>query len=486
MSAPIIVTPKQQMFHDSVARHQETGFGGARGPGKSFALGHEALRQSIYYPGNLGAIVRKDLVDLKDTTMETLRRYVLPPYQAQGLKARFTGGNRPDLEIDTGRGISTILWRDAKDEASLMSANLGWVAFDEAVEVSEDFYLMISAAIGRCRLPDGTLAPKRLFWASNPGPGWPKRYFPVGNKPCKRPVVKIGDDGLEYTTHAAFIPALPRDNPNLPPNYEADLRAKYPDVWVRRFLDGDWSAFEGQVFPEFDHSIHVLERDPEIGEGHYLHILTADWGYRSPFAALLVSIDAQGNFLVSREYRATERTPDMHLPYLRKLCEGVKIHVHLMDPAAVDQSDGVTLRDQFTDLGMPFIGYAKQKTGPEGSITFLKTLLRDHRIKIAPKCAGLITELSEAMWERQTPAMADKRNPVERMQDKDDHSIDALFGALQWYRSRPAAPLTEQQQARVEAQERFHMERSEAHNNVLRRRDEWGKPVGQRHRGLRI
>ena len=116
------------------------GYGGGRGGGKSFTVCNEGVRQSVAYPGNLGAIVRRDLVDLTDTTMDVMKRYVIPEYEKEGMEFEWKGGNRPQLEIKIGDTVSTILWRDAKDEVSLMSANLGWIGIDESVELDEKFY----------------------------------------------------------------------------------------------------------------------------------------------------------------------------------------------------------------------------------------------------------------------------------------------------------------------------------------------------------
>ena len=245
---PIIPTAKQTLFHRAVARYNETGFGGARGPGKSTALCHEGLRQSVEWPGNVGALVRRDLVDLRDTTMEVMRRYVLPPYQHQGLEARWCGGQRPELKINV-RGIwSTILWRDTKDVVNLQSSNLGWIGIDEAIEVSEDFYLMIEGALGRCTLPDGRQPTWKFMWASNPGPGWPKKLFPVGQIAKVRSAWITDTFGKPVQITRAFIPALPADNPHLSPDFEGRLRQVYPEAWVRRYLEGSWDVFEGQIY----------------------------------------------------------------------------------------------------------------------------------------------------------------------------------------------------------------------------------------------
>lgn len=444
----IDVAPRQADFHDSVALYDETGYGGARGGGKSFAICHEALRQCIDYPGNVGAICRFRLAHLKDTTMAVMRSVLLPRYEKLGLQYKWTGGGvRPELEIvAAGQPTSRILWRQGKDEEELMSANLGFIGLDEAHQIPKRFYDNITASLGRCILPDGTRPPGKLFWGSNPGPGWCKQLFPVG-KESKRCNYRIRDKrtGERFIVTRAYVPALPQDNPHLPPGYAAKLRATHSEKWCQRFLEGDWAAFEGQVFEEFDDEIHVIRRDERSGlfraAPDWTHLLCLDWGYRNPTAAHVVSIDYQGRFYVWKEYRRAGLTPAEHAPAIKEMCEGIRVSAYIIDYAAVDQTGGINAREQFRNAGIDFINCIKRPNGEDGSIFFIKNLMTvrgdEPSFYVSEACPGLIGELENAMWEPQTAEQEVKANPKERMVNKDDHSIDAVCMAVEWYRHGP-------------------------------------------------
>ncbi len=488
LTPTIKLHPKQLLFHEAARRCDEVGFGGARGPGKSFMLCYEAIQWAVEYPGLLGAIVRQDLVDLKDTTLDVLKRYIMPRFVGTNIRLDLRGENsRPDLFVRCGDGpISQIMFRDTKDEASLMSANLAFLAMDEATEISEEFYLTVSAAVGRCTLADGRAVPGRIFWASNPGPGWLRREFPVGKRVARREAEIVDRDGRRRKLIRAFIPALAADNPHLPVDYEAKLRARYPDVWVRRFLDGDWDAFEGQVFDEFDESRHVFGFQLPAERLFWLHILALDWGFRNPAAAVLASVDGDGHWWIWREYGAAGRTPAEHLPYLRRMTAGLTMSAYLIDPAAVDQSDGVAMSAQFAALGMPMRGWPKRKHGPEGSIMFLKALLREGRISISPACVNLIREIKAARWQELGAAAAGKANPVERMVDKDDHWIDALFGAFEYWRDRGGRAADMGAAAETGEARAAEAEAEEYSREIVRRRGaglEWAGGVAARRKG---
>lgn len=426
-------TQRQQAFMRAVQTYDEIGYGGARGGGKTWALCWAIHYFSTVYPGNKGVVVRDTLVNLRDTTLAEFKRFMAMFYPQQPVAWRMS----PVLEceITCANGAkSLVMWRETQDPEKLRSLNAAWCAMDEATEISKDFYLMISAALGRHTLPDGSRPPRRIIWGSNPGPGWCKELFPVGPEAAR--FERVLDNGS--VNKLAFIPALPRDNPHLPADFEAQLRDKYSDIWIRRWLEGSWDAFEGQVFMELDEERHVYGHPLTLTTMHNYVVL--DWGFRAPAACHMVSIDFDGHFWVSREYRARERTPDQHAPYIAELAEGTRVRRWIMDYAAVNQSDGVPLYAMFQKLKLPFQPCVKNKNGPDGSVMYLKQLLRAGMFHIHESCAGLIKEIKEAMWEPQSATMAGKTSPPERMLDKDDHSIDAVFMALEEYRSKPIRP----------------------------------------------
>jgi hypothetical protein len=83
--------------------------------------------------------------------------------------------------------------------------------------------------------------------ASNPDPGWVKERF----------IDQKLDDHV-------FIPALPKDNPHLPIDYVPKLKAIFPESWLKRYLEGDWTAFEGVNYLfEYNKIRQAVDRDIE-------------------------------------------------------------------------------------------------------------------------------------------------------------------------------------------------------------------------------
>ncbi len=215
---------RQAVFH--AAPETNKLYGGAMGGGKTWALCAEAIALSCDYPGNRGYICRHELTSFKRSTGLTLDLLL----QKSGLVARH---HQTDHYYQLTNG-SVIYYGGLGDDANaidkLKSMELGWFAIDEASETTESFFLMLGSRL-RLKVPGikyfGLLA-------SNPDPGWLKNRFIDQKLP----------DHI-------FVPALPKDNPNLPAGYVERLRELFPEEWQARFLEGDWSAFEGtnNVFP---------------------------------------------------------------------------------------------------------------------------------------------------------------------------------------------------------------------------------------------
>jgi hypothetical protein len=230
--------PKQQLVWDALEATPDgslalIGFGGAAGPGKSRALVEIAIDFALDYPGTRILIGRKDFKDLRTTTMEEFYRHCPP-----GMLQRSHGSEHwCDVGVSKG-STARIFFDELKDYLSQGSEQYGLVCVDEAGEVPETTMLML---LTRMREPHA--AKRAIICASNPWPGWFKRWF-VDRELPEDALAAVGG-------RVTFIPARMEDNPSLPPNYEATLRAVLPADWVQRFVEGRWDAFVGQVYPEF-------------------------------------------------------------------------------------------------------------------------------------------------------------------------------------------------------------------------------------------
>jgi len=217
----------------------------------------------LSWPGIEILVLRKDLSDLKRTTMRefinvTPKEFLDPKYGGQW--------HRGENWIRYPNG--SIAWfGEAKDWESYKGMNLGKIFVDEADEVDEAAIIDLQGALrwttgrGVCdRKYCANLGPEyarehsthpmyQTIMACNPSPGWLKQRFYT---PWK--------EGHERPDHC-YVPATAFDNPWLPPSFIPDLMANNTATWVQNFIHGDWSAFENMVWPRWNRAVHRWRGD---------------------------------------------------------------------------------------------------------------------------------------------------------------------------------------------------------------------------------
>lgn len=245
-------TPKQAEFHKADGRYVL--FGGAVGPGKSRALVEHIFAKMIAWPGIPVLLLRATLKSLRASTEKEWLK-ICPP---ELYSPQFGGSHDKSNHIYRFPNGSTLTLADASDWEKHKSTEFGLIAIDELTQVDEDTYngldtrLRWTTGEGHCSLRSceqyGTDHPRhpryQLIAATNPATGWVKRRFYI---PWR--------EGKQLPDHV-FIKATTYDNPYLPPDYAPTLARTHSARWVSVYLEGDWAAFEGQVFPDLDPTAH--------------------------------------------------------------------------------------------------------------------------------------------------------------------------------------------------------------------------------------
>jgi phage terminase large subunit len=200
---------------------------------------------ALRYPGTRYLIGRKQLNELRQTTINTLRWFI----RTHGFGEYFQTNDKGDI-YNTATGTVTltngseILLRPLDIAADAELVNLSgldltaaWI--DEASEVEGEVF---SKLIERLRLlPDG--AKPWILVTTNPHNGW-----------CKEKFYDPAQNGTLPSDYA-FIPAFLTDNPNLPAAYVRNMNVA--NLGERRFREmvlGDWncSSDSGSLFTSSD------------------------------------------------------------------------------------------------------------------------------------------------------------------------------------------------------------------------------------------
>jgi phage terminase large subunit-like protein len=137
-------------------------------------------------------------------------------------------------------------------------------------------------------------------------------------------------------------------------------------------------------------------------------------------AAVFISIDPDtGEHIVFDEYKKGEETATVHAAAIKlKADTGNGISCGAIDPAARGRSqlDGNNLLDQYRNAGLKIY---PAENAVEAGIHRIQQLIDTDRLKIYPKCTGLLAELRQ--YHRDDRGKVIKRN---------DHLLDALRYAV--------------------------------------------------------
>lgn len=214
------------------------------GGGKSFWLCAYILELSMRYPGGAGYLCRHELTSFKKTTQVTLDRYVLP----ESLIAQHNRSENFYLLKNGSRIWYGGLGDDKRAIERLKSLEINWYGIDQCEETTESFFHMLNTRL-RLIVPGYPNLKYKGLLTANPAGNWVKDRF----------IIQLPEDH-------AFIPALPKDNPYLPSNYESDLRRELPEELVKIYMEGDWEAVsETQSVYSYKAVMEAMERvvEPE-------------------------------------------------------------------------------------------------------------------------------------------------------------------------------------------------------------------------------
>ena len=428
MSQPIQISfhpglPQQQRFVLSEARYPAY-FGGINN-GKTRGLTQRGIIHSLAHANNRGILCRRGYEELEQTTRATFFE-VLGCNEVSAHDHPLVhkwNESKNWLRFING---SEVLFRHLQDERAiqkLLSLNIRWFGIDQAEEVAEAAWLTLIGRIGRVKEgppPWGAIV-------GNPGGhDWIYRRY-VANPNAKR-------EGYD------LYQARTTDSPYADKDYIADLYSKYPPHWVKRFIEGSWDVFIGQVFEEFDTNLHVIDPFPipvdwRIGLG-------CDLGWNHPTAFVWGAKDFDGNLFIYDEVCESRRLPGWFADKLRSRgildMEGRQLPIYgPHDAVNTTGPSGTNYQAEYLKAGI-VLSAGNQKPAVVG-ITRMQRLFKPDFDVVgrngrngAPKCyifkncQDLIEELGTYRWKQLRPGdELTKEEPDEVVKVNDDR-VDAL------------------------------------------------------------
>jgi len=398
------------------------GYGGAAGGGKSDVLLVLAIVWCVVFIRSQVAFFRRTFAELEGSDGAIQRsRELLAPLVGLGI-VRYSGDTHR-WTFANGSTITFCHCQTDKDKYSYQGSRWDLLLIDEATHFTWEIVDYLLTRNGPT--VDSVIRPLAVF-ATNPGNVghlWYRRVF-VDTRPWEQAhEVEINPGARESVV---FIPALLSDNQILDQRaggaYRKTLEARSEDI-RRALLGGDWDAFVGQFFKEFDRNRHVVpyqELPP-----HWPRYLGLDWGYAAPFCALWLAQDPdRGRIYYYREAYEVGLTDRAQARLVRSMTPpGEKLRMRFADPS-IWATKNVEDRTFSTFDEYRAEGVLLTKADNERVIGWRR--LRTFMADLADGVPGLLIMENCENLIRTLPALPhSKVNPEDVDTDAEDHPADA-------------------------------------------------------------
>ncbi|MDX3239376.1 phage terminase large subunit [Streptomyces sp. ME03-5709C] len=403
---------------------------GRAGTGKTLAACWKMHLTAMKVPNLRGLMLRATHTSLTATTLVTFQRHVALAALADGSVRWFGGSGKDPAGFRYANGsVITVAGGDRPEK--FLSAELDRIFVDEAVEISLDLY---ETLISRLRGQADTY--RQIVLATNPS--HPQHWIKQ----------RAGDGGLTMITSSH------RDNP-----FYVDRSGSYTEagreymgkldaltgVRRQRLKEGRWTAAEGQIYDEWDDTVHLVDRFDIPAD--WPRIWGVDFGFTNPFCVQWWAIDPDGRLYLYRELYHTRRTVDEHartiLAAVTEVDEATGARVWLEPkPFAIvadhDAGDRAVLERELTLGTTPArknvktgIQAVKARLRPAGDgrprLYVMRDVLieRDQALAEAKKPLCTADEVSGYVWAKPRASALSKAEPEEPLK-VDDHGTDCM------------------------------------------------------------
>jgi phage terminase large subunit len=377
--------------------------GGKRGPGKSHAaMAQAALDDCQRVDGLKFLFLRKVMKTAQESLEDLVRRL-----------CAYVPHNQTDNEIKFDNDSRILLggFKDARDIDKYLGIEYDGILAEECTQLLET---KIDAIRGSLRTSKPNWRPRIYMTTNADGPGlmWFKRRF-----------VQPFREGKERRTR--FIDVTHIINPFINVEYQEWLDGLTGPL-RKAWRDGDWDAFAGMSFPDWNHGRHVI-RPFDIPD-NWPKWRAVDEGFAAPFCALWLAKNPDTRRIyVYREYYqaglASKQQAEVILTNTPAYEDAV-IKFNYADPAmwARNNKDGViyTSADEYQKSGVILTRADNDRVSGIRKIHNLLADLPDGDpgLQVFENCPHLIEQMESLA--------CDKNNPEDVDTDQEDHAFDTL------------------------------------------------------------
>lgn len=298
--AQIVLQPKQLEFaHHAWAANDirnpyKIGFGGARGPGKSFAALAEAVIECQLFDGIQVLYLRKTGKSAKQQLTKLYREIL------KHVDCKSTASN---IRFPNGSLITIGGYKDDNEAQSYQGQEYDLIIFEESTQLSEHTVFDVVILSLRTSRPDYR---PRAYFPTNPlgiGHAWYKRLFVDPHQQNKK-------------TDTVFIPATIDDNKFVDNEYVNKLD-NLTGALKKAYRYGDFDVSAGAYFDTWDFNAHTYDPKRFQVPMNWTFVAGMDAGFNHWNIVYLVARDDDGDVyviaeLAHRKLHPKEIAPDIH------------------------------------------------------------------------------------------------------------------------------------------------------------------------------
>ncbi|MDQ1316526.1 MAG: hypothetical protein QG588_173 [Candidatus Poribacteria bacterium] len=287
--------PGQSFLHASNVRFKVVVSG--RRWGKSLLAAKEA-EAMILKPQTRGWIVSKTY-DLGEKVFREIYNTLIKRFKLETVRKSYSSkSGSMYLEFPWE---SVVEVKSAEHPDSLMGEGLDWLVFDECASCKSSIWEQYLRP---------TLSDKNgwaMFITTPRGYNWIYDLWKRGNDP-------------DYPEWESFrFPSW--DNPYLSRDDIEEARRTLSKATFEQEYGATFTFSSGQVYKEFDPSIHVIAEDKlrilsSAETREWRRFRSIDFGYENPFVCLYIAVDPEDRVIIYDEYYQRHRTMEQHASFL--------------------------------------------------------------------------------------------------------------------------------------------------------------------------
>ena len=327
-------------------------------------------------------------------TIASLRRNVVTPLipvlQSLGFDVE-EKLSRNYVEITKGNTKNRFYLFGGRDESSaslIQGMTLGGVLLDEVALMPRSF---VEQALARCSLEGSK------FWF-NCNPEHPFHWF------YNEWIKKVDAKNMIYL-HFTMD-----DNPSLSAEVKNRYKNLYSGAFYQRFIEGEWVAADGLVYPMFDANRHIKKCN-----NFSQYYLSCDYGTVNPFSLGLWGKGDDGWYRIDEYYHSSrdkgiQLTDEEYYVQLKKLAGDRKITALIIDPSAASFIEVVRRHGEYVII--------KADNDVLNGINRVCQALKSDEIFIHPCCQDSIREFAIYRWDNDNRRDAPKK--------ENDHAMDDI------------------------------------------------------------